>query len=145
MTERRVKVLPIEPDHNMIEAAYMLVETMPKGTPERHKRIVAEAWKAMAQFAPKPKQTGLTKLQQRCHEAIFDFVNDHGKAPTYSEIGALIGKDNKSAVHAIVHALKRRGVITLGENVRRSIALCINPGEPLPPRIINRKKGETKS
>lgn len=140
MEKRVVKVLPIEPDHNMIEAAYMLIETMPQGTPERHKRIVAAVWKTMSQFAPKAKQTGLTKLQQRCHEAIFDFINDHGIAPTYEEIGALIGKKNKSAVHAIVHALKRRGVINLGENTRRSIALCINPGEPLPPKIKREKK-----
>ena len=139
MTEKRVvKVLPLDADHNMIEAAYMLIETMAKGTPERHKRIVAEVWKTMAQFAPRPKQTGLTKLQQRCHEAIFEFINDHGKAPTYDEIGAMLNK-GKGDVFQIVHALKRRGVITLGENVRRSIAIVINPGEPLPPRIINRK------
>lgn len=133
MEKRPVKAMPLVADHNMIEAAYMLIETMPQGTPDRAKRIVAKVWETMAEYAPRAKQTGLSKLQQRCHEAIFDFINDHGMAPTYEEIGALIGRPSKSAVHHLVHALKRRGVLTLGEGVKRSISLSINPGEPLPP------------
>lgn len=134
MEKRLVKVLPLAADHNMIEAAYMLIETMPKGTPERHKRLVSEIWQTMATFAPPPRQSGLTRLQQRCHEAIFDFINDHGIAPTYTEIGAMMNQ-SKGGVHQIVHALKKRGVIDFREGRRRSITLTVKPGEPIPPKI----------
>lgn len=139
MTEkRRVKTLPIEADHNMIEAAYMLIETMPKGTPERLKRIAAEVWRTMAEYAPPPKPGGLTRLQQRCHEAIADHINDYGQSPTYEEIGAILGK-GKSQVFSVVHALRKRGVINFGDHRLRSITLLVRPGDPVPPKI---RKGQ---
>lgn len=123
--------MPTVATQNMINAAYMLIETMPQGTAERHKRIVAAVWETMAQFAPPPKAGGLTRLQAQTHEIIADYIADHGMSPTYREIGDQMGK-GPSDICQIVHALKRRGVITLRGQSKRSIRLVVNPGEPLP-------------
>jgi hypothetical protein len=132
MTRQLFKTLPIAPTHDMIEAAYMLIETMPKGTPERHKRIVMQVWEEMIAHAPKPKPSGLTRLQQRTHEAIADFIDEHGLAPSYEEVARQLGK-TKSHTHQIIHALRRRGVITFREGHKRTIQLICRPGEPIPP------------
>ena len=121
--------MPTEPDANMINAAFMLIENMPKGSEERHKRIAAAVWKAMAEFAPQPRPSGLTRLQMQTHEIIAEYIRDNGMAPTYAEIGAQLGK-GRSDVHQIIHALKRRGVLQI-RGARRAIQLLVQPGEPL--------------
>lgn len=134
MTRPIVKTLPLAPTHDMIEAAYMLIETMPKGSPERHKRLVAKVWETMSEYAPPPKQSGLTRLQQRMHETIADYIEQNGIAPTYQEIGDMMGK-SKSDVWQVIHALKRRGVITFRPGHKRSIQLVCRPGEPIPRKV----------
>lgn len=123
-------MLPVEADHNMIEAAYTLIETMKKGTPDRDRRLVATIWAAMVEVAPKPRASGLTDLQRRTHEIIAAFIQDNGMSPSYDEIGRQLGK-GKSDVHDIIHAMKRRGVLTLRGGSKRSIRLIVQPGEPV--------------
>lgn len=128
MAAKTARVMPLEPDANMINAAFVLIETMPTGTPERHKRIVAEVWRQMAEVAPFGRTSGVTRLQARTHEIIADYINDNGRSPSYDEIGAQLGK-RKSEVHAIVKSLMRREILTYTKGHHRSIRLIVQPGE----------------
>lgn len=127
----KLKAMPTTPDNNMISAAYMLIETMPKGTEARHKKIVAEVWRTMAEFAPGAKSSGLTERMRICHEIIADYINENGRAPSYDEIGAQMGKQRHDVLQ-IVHSLRRRGFITFRDGFRRSIRVLIQPGENKP-------------
>lgn len=131
--KKSVKAMPVVADHNMVEAAYMLLETEKLGTPERHKSLVMKIWATMAEYAPVPKQGRLTMLQRRAYETIADYIDEHGISPSYREIGEQLGT-NKPHVHQIVHALRKRGFITLREGKRRSIGLVVRPGEELTSR-----------
>lgn len=121
------KSMPIEASRNMIEATYMLVSTMPRGTPERDKELIAEIWRQACEVAPKPMQSGLTRKQMRAHEVIADFIKDNGLSPTYEEIGNQLGMQ-KSDVFHMVKSMERRGYIKrlMG---RRGIRLLRQPGE----------------
>lgn len=131
-----IRAMPTKANANMIAAAYMLIETMPKGTDERHKRIVSAVWEAMSACAPRPKTTGLTLVQSRVHEIIAEFINDHGRAPEYSEIGEQIGK-HKGDVCRIIQALKKRGAVDFTPHTKKSLRLLVQPGEPLKRRNEN--------
>lgn len=139
MTNRRFIAVPREMTHDMIEGTYMLIETMPQGTPERLKRIVQEIWKQAIELAPPSRTGGLTPLQRRVHEIIADYIDDHGISPSYVEIGRQINRGGPDAFR-IVQALKRRGAVTVNRHTksnRRSIRLLVRPGEPLRPDISN--------
>ena len=73
---------------------------------------------------------GVTLQQARCLEAIKAYIAEHGCSPTFSEIGAALGMSThcKGNVHALVHALAERGLISLGPARRsRSIRLIEGP------------------
>lgn len=131
MTEPRYKIMPTHADSNMINSAFMLLESMKGGTEQRNKKIVAAIWETMAAVSPPPRQSGLTRVQQRAHETIADYIAEHGQSPTYEEIGQQMGK-NKSDIHRIVHFLKNRGVISVKGQAKRSIVMLVQPGEPIP-------------
>lgn len=135
----KTRAMPTKATPDMIAAAYMLIETMPKGTDERHKRIVEAVWDAMASCTPRSKTLGLTLLQSRVHEIIAEFIDDHGRAPEYVEIGEQIRKD-KGEVCRIVQALKRRGAVDFKPHTKRSLVLLVQPGEPLKRGNDNDKK-----
>lgn len=124
----KTKVLPIKPTNDMINAAYMLIETMPKGTDARHMRIVAEVYEAMAECAPLPTVTGLTPRMRTALEFICEYVDEHGRSPSFDEIGEHMGRV-KSDIFHIVKGLKRRGFINYGYGARRSIRVLVRPGE----------------
>lgn len=132
MSMRPRQVMPTEPTENMIQAAYMLIETMPKGTPERHRRIVAEVWRQMCEVAPPAATGGLTRRQQEVHEVIAAYIDDYKISPTYQEIADQLPID-KPAAHKIVRSLVRRGVCRIS-HLRgvRSIELLFRPGEQKP-------------
>ena len=132
------KMLPTEADHNMIEAAYMLLETMPKGSEERHRRIAAEIWRTMVQFSPSPKRSGLTRYQQRVHETLAEMINENGEAPTYEELGRVLGR-GKPAVCQVLKAMRSRGVLTFSDHRSRSLRILIQPGEQIPPKAPRRQ------
>lgn len=120
--------LPAEPTEDMITAAYTLIETMPKGSEARHKRIVAEVWRAMRDAAPPLKVGGLTKKQRQLLEAVADYIEEHGQSPSYREIMTLIDEAHLSQVYEVVKSLKRRGFIDHSPRSRRSIRILVRPG-----------------
>lgn len=138
---KKVKAMPTTADHNMIEAAYMLIETMPKGTPERHKKIVAEVWDIMCQFAPTAKTGGLTPRMRQGLETICDYIDENGTPPTYLQIAKLMNRQ-KSDIHGLVHALRRRGFIDFKDRKFRSIRILIRPGEPSPNVKASRSRSD---
>ena len=100
----KFQTLPTEATRDMIEATYMLVSTMPRGTPARDKEIVRRIW-------PVPPSGGMiTKRQQRCLEIICDFIDDTGMSPIYQEIASVMGM-NKGDVFRIVKSLEKRGFV----------------------------------
>ena len=124
----KMRAMPTEPTPDMITAAYMLIETMPKGTDARHKRIVNEVWKTMCDAAPEAQTSGMTRRQRECHQAIADLINETGMSPSYAEIGERMGK-KKNDVLYLVHRLRRRGILTFRDGYKRSIRLLVQPGE----------------
>ena len=125
----RFKPMPTIADGNMINAAYMLIETMPKGTPDRHRKIVAAVWEAMCEVSPATNIGGLTKRMRQGLEVITEYIDENGISPTYSEIQALTGGRHKSDIKHIVHSLRRRGFITFEDRKQRSIRIIRRPGE----------------
>lgn len=122
------RVMPINPTLNMINAAYMLIETMSKGTEARHKRIVVEVWKTMCEFAPSSEPPKMTARQETVLKAIVALMEETGKAPTYEEIGNRVGR-TKNDIHYILKAMKRRGILTYREGHRRTLRLLALPSE----------------
>lgn len=123
------KIVPTAATNDMIQAAYTLLETMKSGTPERSMRMVAEIYAVMVEHAPAAaKSSGLTKLQSITHEAIYHLIAELGMPPSYFEIGARIGR-TKAQTHQIVHALRRRGILTFRDSHKRTLRLLVNPGE----------------
>lgn len=127
----KYRTMPISPTTNMINAAYMLIETMSKGTEARHKRIVAEVWKTMAEFAPSAEPPPMTPRQVHVHRAIHELITETGKSPTYEEIGRRVGR-TKNDIHYILKSMRRRGILTYREGHRRSIQLLALPSETNP-------------
>lgn len=128
----KTAVLPVKPTQDMLNAAFMLVETMPKGTDARHMRIAAKIWEAMVECAPEPnRKTGLTPRMLRALEIITAHIDEHGEPPRYEDIGAIMGK-GKSQIHSIMKALRRRGFITYADRAKRSMRVLIRPGETKP-------------
>ena len=120
--------LPAEPTPDMVSAAFMIIENLPKGTEARHKRMVVEVWKAMVSAAPGPRTGGITPRQRIALEIIADYIQEHGISPTYREIGAQMGKPSVSDVAGIIRSLKKRGFITKADGRRRSLRILIHPG-----------------
>lgn len=127
--KKTVRAMPIIADQNMINAAYTLIETMPKGTEERHKRIVAAVWAAMAEFAPGTRPHGLTNRMRQALEVIGEYIDENGRSPSYEDIAQLTGREYKSDVFHIVQALKRRGFIDFTKGTARSIRIIKREGE----------------
>lgn len=130
MEKQLYKIMPTHADSNMIMSAFMLLDSMKGGTEERNKKIVAAIWETMAAMAPPPPRTGLSRVQQRAHETIADYIAEHGQSPTFEELGKQMGK-SKSDVHRLVHVLKNRGILSIKSH-GRSIILLVQPGEKIP-------------
>lgn len=121
-----IKSMPVKATPDMISAAYMLLETMPGGTPDRQKKIVAKVWETMAAFAPTQRPSGLTHRMAICLELITEYIAENGRSPTYEEIGNQMGKKRHDIAY-IVHALARRGFLAVTPRSRRSIRLLPAP------------------
>ncbi len=122
--------MPEEPTADMVNSAYMLLETMKTGTPERHKRIVREVWRAMRDARPQPTVTGMTPMQHRVQEIIAAWIDDHGKAPTYDDIARQMGTKKWNVYH-VIRALERRGIVAKTKHAKSSLRLLVRPGEPV--------------
>lgn len=130
MRERRV--MPTTATAEMIEPALILLETMPRGTPDRDKKLIAAIWRTMCEGVKPAINGGLTRLQLSVHEIIADYIDEHGISPTYQEIADMIGRRKKD-VFEIVYALKRRGVVRIDQTTgMRQIRLLFRPNEEMP-------------
>jgi predicted transcriptional regulator len=118
----KFRVLPEEPSRDMIEGTYMLLSTMPRGTPERDKAIIREIWREAVKLAPPARTGGIaTKRMRRCLEIIVEYIDDHnGMSPTYQEIADQMGM-NKGDVFKLVKQLVRRGYVETVEQGHRGI------------------------
>jgi len=109
----------------------MLVETMPKGSEARNKRLVSAVYQMMVELAPASRKGGLPVNQQRIHELIFQFVQERGYPPTYREMGKLLGMAHMNVFRCVM-SMKKRGVLEILHGSTRGIVLKLLPGQPLP-------------
>lgn len=125
----RPKLLPQEPTDNMINAAFMLIDTMKKGTEARDKAIVRAVYRAMWDVASISRTHGLTARQHQVHEIIADYITEHRISPLLDEIGAQLGIP-KPNVWMHCHALRKKGVLIMS-GTPRGIRLLVWPGEDI--------------
>lgn len=119
----KVRVVPIEPHRDQIEAAYTLIEDMP---PRKAKELCRQIYRAMLEHTPQVKRGGLTKNQRRVHEIITETVDATGVAPTYREIARMLAFKDHSSVYAIAGQLVRKGILFRGPG-HRDIKIVIRP------------------
>jgi LexA DNA binding domain len=129
---KQFKSFPATASPDMIEAAYPLVSAMPNGSPIKDRKLCAAIFEAMWQVAPDSRGSGLTQLQQRCHDFIDSYIQENGVSPTYENIKDGIQLTARSDALRIVKALERRGVLQrLGAKAKRNIQLLVRPGEQI--------------
>ncbi|MBR5292740.1 MAG: transcriptional repressor LexA [Clostridia bacterium] len=68
----------------------------------------------------------LTKQQQAVYDFIRSYIENNSIPPTVREIGAAVGLNSTSTVHAHIKALKEKGLLTNGGSAHRNISLA-NP------------------
>jgi hypothetical protein len=121
----KVRVAPIEPHRDQIEAAYPLLEGMP---PRKAKELCRLIYKAMIAHTPQTRRGGLTKNQRRVHEVITDAIDEDNLAPTLREIAARVGFKDHSSAFFTVKALVRKGILRRGPG-HRDLTLLKRPEE----------------
>lgn len=107
------RIVTREPHRDQVEAAYLLIESMKKGTADRDKALVAEIWRVMFDNTPMSRRTGLTRNQRMTLEIVSDYINEHGVSPTYAEIAAQLGVKPADA-HTFCTQLARRKIVSIG-------------------------------
>lgn len=121
----KVRVVPIKPHHDQIEAAYVMLPDM---KPRKAKELCAAIYEAMVIHAPQAKRGGLSLLQRRVHEVITEEIDAKGVAPTIREIRDLLGLCDHAHAWRATMALKRKGIIKRGPGWR-DIELIVRPEE----------------
>ena len=66
---------------------------------------------------------GLTQKQAKFLNVIKDFIASNGYSPSYEEMKQLNDMRSKSAVHAYVYRLKKRGYVDVIRHCKRSIVV----------------------
>lgn len=69
----------------------------------------------------------LTKRQQEILGYIKDYLNNHGIAPSYREIGRFFGLSSTATISEHIEALRAKGYLTSESHLARSIALTEDP------------------
>jgi len=124
----KFKAMPEKATRNMIEGAYSIISTMPRGTPQRDKAIAAAIYEQMAALAPSPSVGGLTRRQQRYLDYLIEYIDAHnGMSPTYKEIGAYFGV-NKGDAFRVIRALEKRQFVEISDLSLRGIRVIRRPG-----------------
>jgi SOS-response transcriptional repressor LexA len=59
------------------------------------------------------KALALTPQQERVRYFILEYQRDHGRRPTYEQIGAALGMSSLSTVARHVSGLQKKGALTL--------------------------------
>lgn len=119
------RIVTREPHRDQIEAAYLLIERMKKGTDARDKELVAEVWRVMFDNTPMSRQTGLTRNQRMTLEIVSDYIREKGVSPTYAEIAAQLGVKPADA-HTFCKQLARRKIVSMGGGWRE-LRILRNP------------------
>lgn len=119
---RASRILNREPHRDQIDAAYLLI-----GDSERNKRLVAEIWRTMFDYAPAGRMGGVTLMQRQVYDFIVEYIQEHGQSPLYREIGEVFNQDRKWA-HYVCRELARKKIISIG-GCMRAIKLIKQPGD----------------
>lgn len=72
----------------------------------------------------------LTQRQREVYAFLKSMFRKHGFGPTIREIGAHLGIPNPNGVVCHLKALEKKGLITRGNRLSRSIRLVDDPGSP---------------
>ncbi len=70
----------------------------------------------------------LTRRQKQVYDYIVDFIEGNGYAPSYGEIASGLGLVSKSAIHAHVKNLEKKGYLTTRWSANRSIDITSGHG-----------------
>lgn len=70
---------------------------------------------------------GLTARERDCLNAIEGYVMRHARAPSLTDLGALLGLSSKSGVYRLVEGLEQRGWVRKLPNRARSIEIVSQP------------------
>ena len=71
----------------------------------------------------RPERWPLTAHERRAYEAIAAAIQESGQAPTLLELGRATGIKSKSAAHAVVMQIERKGWILRRPNAKRGLVL----------------------
>ena len=77
----------------------------------------------------------LTAQQHRTLEAIREYLQQHGHAPTLEEIGRVVGVRSRGAVHRLVQALIDKGYLERAGSGWRGLALAGEREAPVLPLL----------
>lgn len=120
-----VRVVPIEPTRDQIEAAYVMLSDYVSG--EKAQRLCVQLYQTMIEHAPQQRRGGLSQRQRLVHEIVTEFIDKHGISPTYREIAKLAGFSDHSQAWDACRTLKRKGVIGIYQEGDRGIVLILRP------------------
>lgn len=119
------QIVPKEPTHDQIEAAYPLI---PGVSIRQAKEICRLIYLEMLLHAPRPRRGGLTMNQRRVHEILTEAIDNTNLAPTLREIARLAGFSGHPQAWRTIRSLKRKGIINVGSGPR-DIELVRRPEE----------------
>lgn len=60
----------------------------------------------------------MTRSQKKYYDAIRSFIETHGRSPSYSEIGRMVGVSSSCSVSRAVHRLIEQGYVSWAEGQR---------------------------
>lgn len=116
--------LPERPLSNQIEAAYPIIMAAMEGLSEaRAKRLAADIYECFVQTSPPPDTGGLTRRQAQIMQAIQDYVDQHGYAPTQEELAVLANIKHRADCVEFLAKLSNKGFILNGSGWREIVIL----------------------
>jgi hypothetical protein len=91
------------------------------------------------QFAlgmPHCQSSGMTPNEQRVLAFISQYIRDHGRSPSYNEIGKAVGSKSRGQSHDCVKSLIRQGKLRRGQPGKMGNLFLINPLEQFSSDIL---------
>src|SRR5579863_9412951 len=92
--------------------------------PLRFRRTFAIVVEADLQSARVPTMATLTKRQKQLVDYLENYINEHGYAPTLSEVGQYFGLSSLATVHKHLHNLESKGIIKRQHNHSRALEVA---------------------
>lgn len=123
------QIVPKEPTHDQIEAAYPLLFAIgTNDSPRTARELCRLIYLEMLLHAPRTRRGGLTMNQRRVHEIVTEAIDATNSAPTLREIARIAGFADHGQAWRSIRALKRKGIINVGSGPR-DIELVKRPEE----------------